>query len=72
MPNWPIINCFGVTVARVGNEHRTVALSIQSTPKITLIKAAWFGMRAVRVGGADDSRTLRRDSSLGQPTIKCL
>ena len=30
MPNWPIINCFGVTVARVDNEHRTVAL-----PKIT-------------------------------------
>ena len=24
MPNWPIINCFGVTVARVDNEHRTV------------------------------------------------
>ena len=34
MPNWPIINCFGVTVARVDNEHRTVALSYrQSSPR---------------------------------------
>ena len=34
MPNWPIINCFGVTVARVDNEHRTVALGyLQSSPR---------------------------------------